>query len=102
MQVIPHRNALVELPHLAQRQLLPQFGLPNQDHLQQFAVVGFEIREHPQLLKHRQIHILRFVNDDHGIVPGGKFLEQILIERVDIRLSGRFLAREAKVAQNGL
>ncbi len=75
MQVIAYRDALIELPHFAQIELVSQFGLSNEDNLQQFAVIRFQIGEHTELFKHRELHILGLVDNHHGIAPGCEFVE---------------------------
>ena len=47
---------------------IAELRLPDQNDLQQFFFVGFQIRQQPQLLQHIFAQILSFVNEQNHLV----------------------------------
>ncbi|OPZ08374.1 MAG: hypothetical protein BWZ08_01205 [candidate division BRC1 bacterium ADurb.BinA292] len=84
--VIPHRDALVELLQLRQRQRPPQFGLTHQHDLNQLGRLGLQIADHPDLLKRVGAQVLRLVDNQHDVVPVREFGNQKLVEPIQQRL----------------
>ncbi len=64
-QVIARDDALCELPQLAPLEQFREFGLADQNDLQQLAPVGFEVGEQAHLLQHVCGEILRLVDNQH-------------------------------------
>ena len=63
-QLAPHRDALIDLAHLELLQARLQFGLANQDDLEQ-AAPRFKFRQCADLLEERLREMLRLVDDEH-------------------------------------
>jgi hypothetical protein len=88
-------DALPELPHLIQRQDTIQLGLTNKQDLQQLGVVGFEVRQHPDLFQQVQGKVLRFVDDEHRSAALGVLPDQVRIEvlhQLDLAFARRLQA----------
>ena len=66
--MITHRDALAQLAQARAVQAVAQFRLAHQDDLQQFAVVGLDVREQTDLFEQVFRQILRLVNDQHGFL----------------------------------
>src|SRR5690606_21924536 len=82
IQVVAAGNALRQLPQLGPVQQLAQFGLPDQDDLQQLLRGGLQVRQQPQLLQRVRRQVLRFV-DDHDDAPSLRMpVEQALVEHI--------------------
>src|SRR5204862_8136256 len=111
LQLVPNGDALVELPQLRRSQQRLQVQLPDEDDLQQFFLVGLEIRQDADLLEHRQRQVLRLVDDQHGARLERNQREQEIVERLDQLLLGDagnaagldLVARDhAEILQNSL
>jgi len=89
LEVVTGDHALRELLHVGPRQHGAQLGLPDQDDLQQLALVGLEVGQQAQLLQHAGRQVLRLVDDQHVVLPHGVRAQQELVERVDVVLDGR-------------
>ena len=84
-QMVAHRDALSELPQPRVVQLLAQLRLADEDDLEQLALLGLEVGEQAHLLEQLVAQVLRLVDQEHDVVPGRRFLEQELIERLERR-----------------
>ena len=69
--MIPHGDALPELPEPGAVQPVTQFRLAQQDNLQQLAVVRFEIGNQPHLFEQFLGQILRLVHDQNRFLARG-------------------------------
>ena len=103
-QVVARDDALRQLLQPGLGQPVAQFGLADEDDLQQLALGGFEVREQAQLLEHRGLQGLRLVDHEQRMAALGVGLEQEAVERVDMRLDAgaggqRF---DAELAAHGL
>ena len=92
LQVIARRDPLVELPQLRAPQHLGQFGLADQDDLQQFLAVGFQVCQQADLLQHVEIQVLRLIDQQNGFTSAPVILQQVAMQAVGERLEGVFLA----------
>ena len=79
-KVVPHRDPLPQLPQFGPIQRISQFGLPDQDDLQQFSVVGFQIGQEANLLEEVLGHVLRLVDEQDDINIVTNLLQKIGIE----------------------
>ncbi len=61
---------------------LRQFGLADEDDLQQFFLLGFEVGEQPNLLQHARFEVLRLVDDQCDVVVGRQLAQQERVDRV--------------------
>jgi hypothetical protein len=48
------------------RQMPSSAGVPTRTICSSFASIAFAVRQEPQLLEHREVQMLRFVDDEHG------------------------------------
>ena len=62
-------------------------GWPEDD-LQQLALAGLQIGQQAQLLQHVGRQVLRLVDDEHVVAPGGMLLQQEGVERIQAVLDG--------------
>ncbi len=65
-QVVGRNHALAKLFQAAREQHVAQFGLTNQEALQQSLVAELEVREHAQLFDGVAAEVLGLVDDQHG------------------------------------
>ena len=59
------RDALIDLAHLRELEVRPEFRLPDENDVQQL-LAALEIRQDPDLLQQRQRKVLGVVDDEHG------------------------------------
>ncbi len=83
LQLIPDGHSLVELTQVRRSQLGLQLELTDQDDLQQFLLVGLEIRQDANLFEHRERQVLRFVDDEHRARVERNEPQQKVVQRVD-------------------
>ena len=76
-------DALRELLQIGPCQHGAQFRLADQDDLQQLALIRFQIGQQTQLLQHVGGEVLRFVDDEHVVLPDRMGAQQELVQRVD-------------------
>ena len=81
LQLAPHRDPLIDLPHLWQLQVRPKLALSDENHLKQLSVV-FEIRKNAYLLEQRERQVLRFVDDEDRKCLEGRKGDEKLVEHV--------------------
>src|SRR5690606_21452973 len=93
-QMVTGGDALRELTQRRPRQQCVQFRLPEQNQLQQFALVGFEIGEKAQLFEHVGRKILRFIDDENGVAPTRVGCQQKCIQRIEQLLGAGVFLRE--------
>src|SRR3546814_13546532 len=62
-------------------QCLAEFGLAEQEYLQQRMTAELEVRQHPQLFERRDGQILPLVDDQQRAAPGARLFAQILFHR---------------------
>src|SRR3546814_17545041 len=62
-------------------QCLAEFGLAEQEYLQQRMTAELEVRQHPQLFERRDGQILPLVDDQQRAAPGARLFAQILFQR---------------------
>lgn len=94
-QVIANGDALAEVLEMRTIEVFPKLGLAHEDDLQELAFVSFEIGEKPDLFEEVVGHVLRFVDDENGVLvlvdeaeeefveEGGGF-EAVEVEAADI------------------
>lgn len=78
--MITHGDALAKLAQFVFVQAIAQFRLAHQNDLQEFAIVGFEIREQADLFEHFFAQVLGFVDDEHGLFALLDLAEQKFVE----------------------
>ena len=88
IQVKAGNHALRQLLQRRARHHRAQLWLANQDDLQQLALVGLQVGEQAQLLQHIGLQVLRLVNDEHRVAPGGMRCQQRGVQGVDVVLDG--------------
>ena len=71
-------------------ELVAEFGLAEQQRLQQGAAADLEVGEHAQLFERRDRQVLRLVDDQQGALAGARLLLEPLLDRVE---QPRFLDR---------
>lgn len=79
-QMITNGDALAELPERVLIQTVAQFGLAQEDDLQKFPVVGFQVRQQTDLFQHFFGQVLRFIDDEHGLFALFHLAEQKFVE----------------------
>ncbi len=82
VEMIAHADALIELAHVAPPEQRAEFGLADENDLDELVGLGFEVGKEPDLFQHRRIEMLGLVDDqDHGPpfppLPQQKFVEQM-------------------------
>jgi hypothetical protein len=82
LQMVSHGDPLGELPHPLPLQNLHQLGLARQDDLYELLCVRLQVRDQPDLLKHRRFQILRLINHENDRTPFGILLEKEQVEGV--------------------
>ena len=83
LEVIAPGDALRELPQFDALEHVAQFGLADQDDLQELLRGGFEIRQQADLLERFRRQVLCFVDDDDDASAFGVRLQQSLVEDID-------------------
>jgi hypothetical protein len=84
--VVARDDALRQLFQLGARQHVAQFGLADQDDLQQLALVRFKVGQQAQLFEHVGRQVLRLVDDEHIVIALRMAGQQVAVDRVDIGL----------------
>ena len=84
-QVVADRDALPELAQPLPVELLPQLRLADQDDLEELALIGLEVREQADLLEELVFQVLGLVDDQDDVVPGGRLVEQVLVQELEVR-----------------
>src|SRR5205085_8659676 len=97
LQLVPNRDALVQLPQFRRPQQRRQVQLADEDDLDQLLLVGLEIRQDADLFEDLQRQVLRLVDDHHRAGAERDQREEKVVQRVDEILLGR-RARQALVA----
>ncbi len=69
-------DALLELAHGFVVEFSVQFGLPEHYHLEELALLGFEVGQQPQGLQGFQWHRLYFVQADYDALAGPGIFQQ--------------------------
>ena len=87
-QVEAGNDPLCQLLQLRARDHLPQFGLADQDHLQQLALWRLQVGEQAQLLQHVGCEVLRLIDDEDVLLAFGVARQQVFIERIEVILDG--------------
>ena len=91
-QVVAGDHPLRELFQVLAREHGAQLGLADQDDLQQLALARLEVGEQAQLLQHVGRQVLRLVDDEHVVAPGGVGAQQEVVQRIEVVLHrGRLL-----------
>ena len=85
LEVITRGNALGQLAQVLTLQQLPQLGLPQQHHLQQFFLGCFQVGQQANLFQGFRAEVLRLVDHDHDAVPAGMLRQQVYIQLIDQR-----------------
>ena len=88
-EVIASGHPLRDLPQFGPGEQLHQFGLPDQDDLEELGARRFEIRQEPQLLEDADAQVLRLVDDQDGAPAALVRIEQVAIQRGAQRLEAR-------------
>ena len=79
-QVVARGDPLRQLAQRWSRQQFAQFGLAQQDDLQQLVGSGFEIGQQAHLLQRLATHVLGFIDDQHRPIAAGVYRQQALVE----------------------
>ena len=79
-------DALSQLSHLLSCKDIQQFRLAEDDNLQQLSLVGFEVGEQAKLLEYLAVEVLRFVDDQYGLLIIAVAFDEELIDAVGIGL----------------
>ncbi|MDT4843669.1 hypothetical protein FQZ97_776040 [compost metagenome] len=88
VEVKARDHALCELLQFGLGQQVAQFGLADQDDLQQLAGVGLQVGEQAQLFQHVGRQVLCFIDDEHGVLSCGVGGQQKSVEWVNMVFSG--------------
>ncbi|EWS63906.1 hypothetical protein Y695_02857 [Hydrogenophaga sp. T4] len=88
VEVKARDHALCELLQFGPGQQVAQLRLTDQDDLQQLAGVGLQVGQQAQLFEHVGRQVLRFVDDEHGVLSCGVGGQQKSVERVDVVFGG--------------
>ena len=64
-------------------ELVAEFGLAEQDGLQQRPAADLEVGEHAQLLERGDRQVLRLVDDQQGALAGAQLLVEPLLDRIE-------------------
>ncbi|OPZ58980.1 MAG: hypothetical protein BWY87_01215 [Deltaproteobacteria bacterium ADurb.Bin510] len=100
--VVTHHDTIRKLAQVVGSQHLAQFRLTDQQDLQQLLVLGFKIREHPNLFEHGRIEVLALVDDQHGVFAAAVDFQQKVEEFVHQPLLGSSGGRESEFAVDAL
>ena len=82
-EVVAHSDALTQLAEFIAIEAVAELRLANEDDLQQFVLVGFEVGQQTHLLELLLGHVLCFVDDEHDHAIGVRLFEQKPIEAID-------------------
>src|SRR3984957_11085095 len=99
-QVGAESNTLLELPQIDRIQLLVEFGLPDQQYLQQLLLRRFQIGQQPDFLEHFHRKMVSFVHHQHR---GQALLMPRNYERTQIQQKvtlGLARSRQSKITGN--
>ena len=99
--VIAQRDALLELAQAVAVEDLRQFGLADEDDLEELLLLGFEVGEQPDLLEHARFEVLGFIDDQRDVVVGGQLAQQERVDRVVQILLGGLGGLQAKLVGDG-
>ena len=84
-KLAPHRDALIDLAHFWQLQVVPKLELTNEHHLQQLLAI-LEVRQNANLFEQRRRHILRFVdNQDRKRFERLKRFQKVIERIAEVR-----------------
>ena len=84
LQMVARGNALRQLAHFRAGEYIEQFGLAENDNLQQFALMGFQIGQQAQLFQYRCRQILCLVDNKYGFFIITVAFNQELVNQVGI------------------
>ena len=99
--MIAHCDTLTQLSQRTRCESLAQFGLPAEDHLDEFALVSFEVRQQSDLLHHLGAQVLCLVDEDSNSIATDALLKEEAVERlnaVELIVSG---VSHSQIAQYG-
>ncbi len=82
-KVVAPGYALRQLPQVLSGQQVAQFGLANQDDLQQLLFCRLQVGQQSHLFEHVARQVLCLVDDEYDAPPLGMRPEQLLVEAVD-------------------
>ena len=107
LEVKARDHPLRQLLEFRTRQHRAQFGLADQDDLQQLALAGLQVRQQAQLLEHVGRQVLRLVDDEHAGLAERVRPQHEIVERIEVVLdAGRAVAgarnRDAEFFANRL
>src|SRR5207248_2319727 len=83
LQVKAQPHALHELCELGRVELVVELGLPGENDPQHLVLGGLDTREQADLLQHAHGEVLRLVDDQQHLAPGGVLLDDAIIDRAD-------------------
>ena len=99
VQPVVHGDALTQLTQFVARQMRLEFGLSDQEDLQQLLALVLQVREQPDLLEQLHRKVLRFIQHEHGMLAARTHGHQMLLEchqRGGFADAGRQVQAEAK------
>ena len=90
-QVVTGRDALCQLAQQGLAQHLLQLGLADEHHLQQLLLVGFQIGEQTQLLKHTGQQMLGFIHQHNAALACRQVGQQVIANEIEQQLEAGVL-----------
>ena len=73
-------DALAELAKAGIAELLAELGLTREDDLEDLLLRRLEVRQQAEVLQHRVVEVLRFVDQQRDVAPLAQLLEQELVQ----------------------
>src|SRR2546426_2583017 len=73
-------DPLLELPELGETERVREFRLAHQQDLQELARRGLEVREQADLFQRRRRQVLRFVEDEDGVLARARALDEEVVQ----------------------
>ena len=101
-QLIMHEDALAKLAEFVARENGLELGLADEDDLEEFLLVGLEIGEKPDLLKHLKGEVLRLIDDEHDVAAGRDAREEDFIDLRDEIVMAIRMLRFTQIREDGL
>ena len=94
-------DAFAQLAHVVGGQAFVEFGLGEEDDLQQLGGLRFEVGEQADFFQRLGRHGVRFVDHDDDPLAGRVTLDQCILQRADHRMRGLAVGRDAQFVGDG-
>lgn len=101
-EVVVNEDALAELAEGIVTEFRFQFGLSDEEDLEEFAGIGFEVGEEADMFEGLERHILGFVDDEDNFAALADQEEEEFIELIEKILAGTGWFGNAQFAKDGL